>query len=1121
MPPEISKPAEQQNDSSKELTEHLRASLEDNKIMEQEKQKLEQLAQKAREMAEKSKETADALRFAIRDVARERFISERKLLSLIWGNETVEKAFADQILNSPFAKFEELKGSGVPPVVLQCACEEFINDNRKLNTYKLKDVFKHHSQFQKEQFSEALLMSAVEISPYDATLFIKELKDQTLAQKLIVKLSQTSPAYAIQFLERIDEKDRKAVLAKTLAENPRLIFENGSQLEKQGYGDFLRQATLALADQSSYTLFKVFDEWKGREHPKGKRYLGDVLTVVYKTSTDSFFQNINLFEREPEAEKLIYEAALYTADQLPELVLKNLKKLEGRKDPEGKPYVNEIIARSAKTAAEIQQHVFFGNIEIIEKSIDKQSFRLLMHTAATNAALGDPKVALNNVRRFAEQEHDGKKYGTEVVKRASETAMVTQPEIVISNFVSISKVLGEDAALTMVEKIEEQNPEIVLRHFSTLEKTPDKARARKIFEAAAKRSPKATFASAKDIIRRPSKDLEGLIERSPQYVDDTLQSLVDKAPGAALLSYAGDELHSYPSGLLEKAIKLSANEDPFALLTFIQKSESRNIAVPEDTLKEAVSKAMQLDGLRLFQLYQQDKNRLSKFIPEKDVNAACVRDAKKKPLRFLDENRNTDLKVFETKDLHEITEAAIREDPFVYLQFYKEILALPRYSDLRELQETLQSYVKRVQEPMDKKERQKTIQEVIANVLENEDRLSAYSKGVDEFNKKTGLSLECKGVGSKPLGFVFINTFKGENAGQKSKNILPVCLLVSYSEMRALRSKDDVVKMLEAKYVEEQAKYKEQRDAWAKVYSRMDSGIKSFEPDARTAVLIEEIHGGELEKDVPAMLDLYEKKGAKPFAVCTNNISQWELQVNEQRKQHGKSVLEIRSGTERSKLETWRECLQKAVEDPKIDKVLIHYKAHGLEDGVTTAEGSKVSGTELAEALMTPFRAPDPSDPRNGKPLSSLIQVMIIPMTCHPGRQMDLMKYRLREMKAAKDISLFAPGNYEVTQGGDPDYNFNGFSIVAESTRDMGGKRAVFSYYLLQYFEMMEGIKDPEPPLGTMVHALHYASRMSEQDSSFRQKPIGHRISEEHSIDERVSKIEQGKFQAGQEQMLT
>lgn len=212
--------------------------------------------------------------------------------------------------------------------------------------------------------------------------------------------------------------------------------------------------------------------------------------------------------------------------------------------------------------------------------------------------------------------------------------------------------------------------------------------------------------------------------------------------------------------------------------------------------------------------------------------------------------------------------------------------------------------------------------------------------------------------------------------------------------------------------------------------------------------------------------------------------------------------------------------MQKAVEDPNIDKVLIHYKAHGLEDGVTTAEGSKVSGSELAEALMTPFMAPDPSDPRNGSPLCSLIQVMIIPMTCHPGRQMDLMKKRFREMKSAKDISLFAPGNYEVTQGGDPDYDFNNFSVVAESTRDMRGNRAVFSYYLLQYFEMMEDIKDPEPPLGTMVHALHYASRMSEQDSTFRQKPIGHRISEEHSIDERVSKLERAKPHTNEKQAL-
>ncbi len=1104
MSPEIQKKSEQKNDSRTELKEHLQISLEDNKITEQERQKLEQLAAKARDMAVQSEGATDALQLAVKDVAQEQFVSERKLLSLIWGNEIVEKAFVDD-LKGPFAGFEKLQEAGVPSIVLHIACENFLKEHAKFNTYRLKEAFENYRQFQNEDFAEALLMKVVESAPYEGGKFIQTLNDEVLAQKLMRKLVDTSPEYAVQFLERIDEKDRESMLLRALSENPQLVFDNGLLLEKNGYGELLRRATIALADQSSYTLFKKFDEWKDREFPEGKNYLGDALVVLYKTNTSAFFQEIGTFENEPGVEKSIYEAALFAADQLPEIAFKNLKKIQNRKNPEGQTYVNKVVMRAAKTAAEIQQNVFFENCEIIEKTVGPQAFESLLYTAATRGADGDPEVALRESNRFRDGTYNGQKYAVDVVKRASEMTMVTSPEVVVRNFQIITVTIGEEAALSLIEEIALQKPEAVLQYFARLENAQDKARVRRIFEALVQRSPRAAFAAAKDVIRRPSKELEKLIERSPQYVDDAYQGIVGKAPGSALLAYTDDALHAYPDGLLQKAIKLSAQEDPFALLVFMQKSESKNIEVPEDSVRTAITKAMEVDGLRLYQFYTQEKKLLSKFVSENDMQAACVESAKKQPIRVF-EDANMDLSIFDAKTLYEVTEAALKENPFIHLSYRKEIMKLSTYSDLQELQETLQVYVKRVQESMDNQKRQKVIQAIIAHVLEDEDRLSAYSDGIDIFNKKTGLSLECKGVRGEPLQFVFINTF------HNGENTLPVCLTVTYSEMKAVQSKDDILKILDARYVEEKEKYKEQRNAWSNVYSRIESGTTSFEPDFRTAVLIEEVHGGELERDMPAMLDLYEKKGAKPFAVCTNNMSQWELQVNAKRKQQGKSVLEIRSGTERTKLETWKEFLQKAVEDPAIDKVLIHYKAHGLESGVTVAEGSKVSGAELAEALMSPFQSSDPNDPRNGKPLSSLIPVMIIPMTCHPGRQIDLMKKRFREMKSAKDISFFASGNYEVTQGGDPDYNFNKYSIVSESTRDMRGKRAVFSYYLLQYFEMLEGVKNPEPPLGTMIHALHYASRMSEQDSSFRQKPIGHRISEEHFLDERVSKMEQEKL---------
>jgi len=382
------------------------------------------------------------------------------------------------------------------------------------------------------------------------------------------------------------------------------------------------------------------------------------------------------------------------------------------------------------------------------------------------------------------------------------------------------------------------------------------------------------------------------------------------------------------------------------------------------------------------------------------------------------------------------------------------------------------------------------------------------------------MALQCMGIRGKPFEFVFINTFGAMDANDEPvQDARPVCLTLDYKEMSGFESKEEFVALLEGKHQAESEQYAKQREAWSGVYERMENGTSSFEPDERTALLIESVHSSELERDMPIMLELYESKGAKPHYVCTDNASDWELKVNRPRVEKGKSKLEIRYGTERIKLETWKEFLQDAIENPDIDKALIHYKAHGLETGVTVASGSKISGTELANALMAPFESTAPDDPRNGKPLSSLIPVMIIPMTCHPGRQIDLINKRLRDKKAARDVSLYAPGNYEVTQGGLEWWRLHQYSVVSEPTRDMEGKSAIFSYYLLQYFDMVKNIKNPQPPVGTMVHALHYASRMSEQDSAFGQEPIGHRLSEEHSIDDRVSKIDNRHLVTEEEQL--
>ncbi len=1135
MPPETPKPAEQ-SDASKELAEHIRTSLEDDEVDEQERQKLEQLAEEAREMADQSKETADALRTAIRDVARERYISERKLLTLIWGEDAINKTNVASYL-SPFSEFTKIQDAGVPPMVLQCVCENYVEEHSIRNTQDLQDVFEHYAQFQGENYAESLLLRATDILPYYAGLFIGKLDDVALAERLVARLEQTAPEYAVQFLEMIDEARRDDLLTRALMENPRLLFDSGTLLQRLGYDEFLYRATLALADQSTYHLFKKFDEWKEREHPEGKQYLNEVLTVVYRTGTSSFFENIAKLENETGAEKLIYEATMYAADQLPELVFKNLTNIEGRKSSKGKLYTDEAIARAARTAADIQQRVFFANIAVIEKTIDARTFETLLYNAATNAADGDPGVALAKVARFKDKKHEGEPYAAVVVRRAAENAMVTSPGIVAANFSRIAEIIGEEEALTLIDSVLKQSPEAIIKNFSLLEKAKDTERVQKIFEVAMQRVPQVAFESVEEVIRRPSERYKNFTTKSPAYVDTAYLGIVEKTPGTALRAYekGQQELHSYPDGLLQRAATLSVSKDPFALLEFLPKSEmskvefvdgeikrtvERVVKISEQEIKSAVKKAMEQDGYRFYSLYQQEKDRLSKFVSEQDVASAFVESARKQPLRVLDDS-SIDLSIFDADTLHEIVERAFKENPFIHVLYEKEIRALDTYSDLQELQETLQAYVARVHEPMDTPKRQETIQEVLAHVLEDADRFAAFSEGVDMFNNDTGLSLECRGIRGEPLQFVLINTFTNRDSQQAAGNMLPVCLTVSYTEMVGVKSSEDIVQLLHDKYAQEQEQYAEQRSAWSKVYARMENGIPSFEPDEKTAVLIESIHGGVLERDMPAILDLYESKGARPFAVCTNNMSQWELQVNGPRKQQGKSVLEVRSGTEKSKLDTWTEFLQKSVEDPSIDKVLIHYKAHGLESGVTKAEGSDVAGTELARALMAPFEASDPNDPRNGKQLSSLIPVMILPMTCHPGRQMNLMNKRLREMKAAKDVSMFAPGNYEVTQGGDGVDEFTKYSVVAETTRDMRGNRAVFTYYLLQYFEMLEDVDNPQPPLGTMVHALHHASRMSEQDSAFGQKPIGHRLSEEHSIDERVSKVEQQKFSVDEdEQML-
>lgn len=375
------------------------------------------------------------------------------------------------------------------------------------------------------------------------------------------------------------------------------------------------------------------------------------------------------------------------------------------------------------------------------------------------------------------------------------------------------------------------------------------------------------------------------------------------------------------------------------------------------------------------------------------------------------------------------------------------------------------------------------------------------------FNRSTGLSLAPMGIRKQPYEIVFINTFDGSVK-------LPMRIALTVQQISDAKTQKELTTLLHREYTTQRRTLEAQYALWEKG----DSFDLSKE---KTSVLLVSAPGHltGIETDVVRMAEIYRTYyDARIEGLFVDNLRNWK----DTPKGHVDALPEAQISNASAIRDALGVGLQKAVMSGQ-ETFVFHYDMHGRKSGKLDAvpaklvfaertvprEEAELDATDFAEAISLP-------DQKSGRPLCSLINIVIVAESCYSGKQLDIIvewlhskKVPVRSLRIATAASRETPASAGVT--------VESASLVSDKMR--GDNAGALSYYLSYYFELLDHLRERraraagiakeeielEKPLGTFGHAIQFADRMAREDSDKepeeRQDLQGYHYSTEEGID--------------------
>ncbi|MBI3619204.1 hypothetical protein HY213_04205, partial [Candidatus Peregrinibacteria bacterium] len=411
------------------------------------------------------------------------------------------------------------------------------------------------------------------------------------------------------------------------------------------------------------------------------------------------------------------------------------------------------------------------------------------------------------------------------------------------------------------------------------------------------------------------------------------------------------------------------------------------------------------------------------------------------------------------------------------------------------------------------------------------DGLALFNEGKEKNSPE--FSLRCLGIRKeKPCEFVFINTFLG-------KHKEPIRIGCTLLELKNVQSSEDMKNMIETKLQKEKTLMKDQYALWAQDYKY------DFPRDGKGALMLTDIPDGKTkdgkgsshdfpfdEQSMIRFVELMHREyGMSIASACIEYREKWK---KEDKRGLGKLFPEPLPATTESIKKTFEQDLRKAIAEKKTTFTHL-YVAHGSEQGIIQTCDRNLPVWELAEISSK-------KDATTGKPLCALIDITMIAVSCYSGTQIEVNKEPKKKSAAknrtgakmvpeekterekeilgvrdffkkkkdadgkpihVKNFRMYTASSGDTPASGSvPDHAVSLISERMTINENRNGKNrircmdsGVSTYYTSYYYEMVDAMRQRgqkiEPPLGTFAHALQFADRMAQSDTSHGENPRG------------------------------
>ena len=285
-------------------------------------------------------------------------------------------------------------------------------------------------------------------------------------------------------------------------------------------------------------------------------------------------------------------------------------------------------------------------------------------------------------------------------------------------------------------------------------------------------------------------------------------------------------------------------------------------------------------------------------------------------------------------------------------------------------------------------------------------RSSEEETALDIFNRRHDLSLLCMGIKNSPCEFVFINN----DYFLTSRNQTPLRIAIPLEEVRNLRSKEEVINILEQKLSQHMEEMTAQHTIWAHPY------MYDFPRNNTACMFALSLSGlSGMETDLVSAINMGQKYyGMSVEALCIDDIHKNTL-TGLLDAQHSEGLPPIVSATRRETLHQLEISLQKAIDEGK-SAFLFHYMNHGSSDGRIWASDGPIMPEEISEVISHSYR---------GKPLCAQIDITIWAGSCYSGKQLEGIRnyFQQRRDIEVRNLRIISESLYTTSGAGTTPYN--------------------------------------------------------------------------------------------------